>query len=98
MKCLFCESEKIEFTCERCKSSFCINHMTTTTEWKCTKHEGSLTKAQANEQNYKCTVVENIKCPECKSLLRLERLSSVQYYFNCTNPDCDWNSYEKTPG
>jgi len=98
MKCLFCESEKIEFTCERCKSSFCINHMTTTTEWKCTKHEGALTKAQANEQNYKCTVVENSNCPECKSLLRLERLSSGQYYYNCTNPDCDWNSYEKTPG
>ena len=98
MKCLFCESEKIEFTCERCKSSFCINHMTTTTEWKCPKHEGDINKAKASEQDYKCNVVEFSTCPECKSLLLLERLSSGQYYFKCTNPKCDWNSYEKTPG
>ncbi|MHA2474282.1 MAG: PCI domain-containing protein, partial [Promethearchaeota archaeon] len=32
--------------------------------------------------------------------LRLERLSSGQYYLECTNPQCpeSWNSYLKTPG
>ncbi|MFX1275084.1 MAG: PCI domain-containing protein [Promethearchaeota archaeon] len=98
MKCLFCESEKIEFTCERCKSSFCINHMTTTSEWTCPKHEIKVSKAKASEQYFKCTVVEYSTCPECKSLLKLERLSSGQYYFECINPQCGWNSYEKTPG
>ncbi|MFX1237425.1 MAG: PCI domain-containing protein, partial [Promethearchaeota archaeon] len=98
MKCLFCESEKIEFKCERCKSSFCINHMATTEQWECKKHEITMTKANAVEQNYKCTVVENSTCPECKSLLKLERLSSGQYYYECTDPKCAWNSYLKTPG
>ena len=98
MKCLFCESEKIEFTCERCKSSFCLNHMATTEQWECKKHELIISKAKAVEQNYKCTVIEGSSCPECHSLLRLERLSSGQYYFECTNPKCAWNSYLKTPG
>ncbi|MFW9874820.1 MAG: PCI domain-containing protein, partial [Candidatus Thorarchaeota archaeon] len=48
----------------------------------------------------KCTVVENSECPVCKHLLRLERLSSGQYYLECVNPNCPeaWNSYLKTPG
>ncbi|MFX0059964.1 MAG: PCI domain-containing protein [Candidatus Heimdallarchaeota archaeon] len=98
MKCLFCESEKIEFTCEKCKSSFCINHMATTEQWICKKHNHFYTKASAAEKNYRCTIVENSKCPECNALLRLERLSSGQYYLECTDPKCAWNSYLKTPG
>ena len=98
MKCLFCESGNIDFTCERCKSSFCINHMATTEQWECKKHEIIISKAKAVEQNYKCKVIEGSSCPECRSLLRLERLSSGQYYFECTNPKCAWNSYIKTPG
>jgi ribosomal protein S25 len=55
---------------------------------------------KAIERNYKCTVVENSECPICKHLLRLERLSSGQYFLECTNPNCPetWNSYLKTPG
>ncbi|MFW9938601.1 MAG: PCI domain-containing protein [Candidatus Thorarchaeota archaeon] len=98
MKCLFCESEKIEFTCERCKSSFCINHMATTEQWICKKHNHFYPKASAAEKNYRCTIVENSKCPECSALLKLERLSSGQYYLECTDPNCAWNSYLKTPG
>ncbi|UCC21091.1 MAG: PCI domain-containing protein, partial [Promethearchaeota archaeon] len=46
------------------------------------------------------TVVENSECPVCKHLLRLERLSSAQYYLECTNPNCPeaGNSSLKTPG
>ncbi|MFX0105627.1 MAG: PCI domain-containing protein, partial [Candidatus Hodarchaeota archaeon] len=100
MKCLFCESQKIDFTCERCKSSFCINHIATTEIHECRKHNLIYSKANALERNYKCTVVENSECPVCKHLLRLERLSSGQYYLECTNPKCPetWNSYLKTPG
>lgn len=98
MKCLFCESQKIDFTCEKCKSSFCINHIATTEVHECKKHNLIYSKAKAIETNYKCTVVEYSECPECKSLLRLERLSSGQYYLQCTNSKCGWNSYLKTPG
>ena len=100
MKCLFCESQNIFYTCERCKSSFCINHLATTEIHECKKHNLIYSKAKAMERNYKCTVVENSQCPECRSLLRLERLSSGQYYLECTNPKCpeSWNSYLKTPG
>ncbi len=100
MKCLFCESQNIDFTCERCKSNFCINHIATTEIHECKKHNIIYSKAKALERNYKCTVVENSECPECKSLLRLERLSSGQYYLECTNLQCpeSWNSYLKTPG
>lgn len=100
MKCLFCESQKIDFTCERCKSSFCINHIATTEIHKCRKHDLIYSKVKAIERNYKCTVVENSECPVCKHLLRLERLSSGQYYLECTNLKCPetWNSYLKTPG
>ncbi|MFX1555147.1 MAG: PCI domain-containing protein [Promethearchaeota archaeon] len=100
MKCLFCESQKIDFTCERCKSSFCINHIATTETHECRKHNLFYSKVKAIERNYKCTVVENSECPVCKHLLRLERLSSGQYYLECTNPKCPeaWNSYLKTPG
>ncbi|MFW9900161.1 MAG: PCI domain-containing protein [Candidatus Thorarchaeota archaeon] len=100
MKCLFCENEKIEFTCEKCKSSFCINHIATTETHECKKHNLYYSKVKAVERNFKCTVVESSECPVCKHLLRLERLSSGQYYLECTNPNCpeSWNSYLKTPG
>jgi hypothetical protein len=100
MKCLFCESQKIEFTCEKCKSSFCINHIATTEIHECKKHNLIYSKVKAIERNYKCTVVEDSECPVCKHLLRLERLSSGQYFLECTNPNCpeSWNSYLKTPG
>ena len=100
MKCLFCESLDIDFTCEKCKSSFCINHVATTEIHECKKHSIIYSKSKASERNFKCTVVEDSECPICKSLLRLERLSSGQYYLECTNPQCpdSWNSYLKTPG
>ena len=95
--CLFCDSKKIDFTCEKCKSSFCINHMATTESWECKKHiDLRYSKADAVENNYKCSVIENSRCPECTSLLRLKRLSSGQFYLSCTK--CAWNSYENTPG
>ncbi|MFW9881245.1 MAG: PCI domain-containing protein [Candidatus Thorarchaeota archaeon] len=100
MKCLFCESQDIDFTCEKCKSSFCINHIATTEIHECKKHNIIYSKAKALERSFKCTVVEASECPACKSLLRLERLSSGQYYLECTNSRCPeaWNSYLKTPG
>lgn len=98
MNCLFCDSKKIEYTCERCRSSFCINHMATTENWICKKHDHVYSKASAAEKSFRCTVVENSRCPECGSLLKLERLSSGQYYLECINPECGWNSYLKTPG
>ncbi|MHA1670407.1 MAG: PCI domain-containing protein [Promethearchaeota archaeon] len=97
-KCKFCESEKTTFTCEKCNSSFCINHMASTEEWICKKHQHTYSKASAAEKFYRCTIIENSKCPECDALLRLERLSSGQYYLECTEESCAWNSYLKTPG
>ncbi|MBY9007758.1 MAG: PCI domain-containing protein [Candidatus Lokiarchaeota archaeon] len=96
MKCLFCENEKIDFTCEKCSTSFCINHIATTEQWECRKHFIKYSKAIAAETYYRCTVVEESKCPECSALLQLDRLSSGQYYLKCTT--CSWNSYLKTPG
>ncbi|MBY9014520.1 MAG: PCI domain-containing protein [Candidatus Lokiarchaeota archaeon] len=96
--CKFCESQNISFTCEKCKSSFCINHMATTESWLCKKHELHYSKVSATEKFYKCTVIENSKCPECDSLLRLERLSSGHYYLECIDEACSWNSYLKSPG
>jgi ribosomal protein S25/DNA-binding Lrp family transcriptional regulator len=98
MSCKFCESQRIVFTCEKCKSSFCINHMATTEEFQCKKHDEYYSKASAAEKFFRCTVIDNSKCPECGFLLRLERLSSGQYYLQCTNNKCGWNSYLKTPG
>ncbi|MFW9970779.1 MAG: PCI domain-containing protein [Candidatus Odinarchaeota archaeon] len=100
MKCLFCENQKIDFTCEKCNSSFCINHIATTEIHECKKHNLIYSKVKAIERNFKCTVVEDSECPVCKHILRLERLSSGQYYLECTNPNCPetWNSYLKTPG
>lgn len=100
MNCLFCESQNIDYTCEKCKSSFCINHIATTEIHQCRKHNLIYSKVKAAERNYKCTVVENSSCPVCNHILRLERLSSGQYYLECTNPKCPetWNSYLKTPG
>jgi len=72
--------------------------MATTEEWECKKHNHVYSKASAAEKNFRCTIVENSKCPECDTLLRLERLSSGQYYLECTDPQCGWNSYLKTPG
>jgi hypothetical protein len=72
--------------------------MATTESWLCKKHGLHYSKASAAEKFYKCTVIENSKCPECSSLLRLERLSSGQYYLECTDDSCSWNSYSKSPG
>lgn len=100
MKCLYCENQKIDYTCEKCKSSFCINHIASTEIHECKRHNIIYSKAKAAERNFKCTIVEDSACPVCKSLLRLERLSSGQYYLECTNSQCpdSWNSYSKTPG
>ncbi len=95
-KCEFCESTNIDYTCPKCNSSFCINHIATTEQWMCKKHEIKYSKAKAKESNFRCTVVEDSKCPECGSLLQLDKLSSGQYYLSCTS--CSWNSYLKTPG
>ena len=70
--------------------------MATTERWDCKKHLLQYSKAKAVEHNYKCSVIEGSTCPECSSSLKLERLSSGQFYLDCTN--CSWNSYEKTPG
>ncbi|MFX1339259.1 MAG: PCI domain-containing protein [Promethearchaeota archaeon] len=95
--CLFCDSKSIDFKCEKCKSSFCLNHMATTESWECKKHiDLKYSKSDAVENNYKCSVIENSRCPECDSLLRIKRLSSGQFYLSCTK--CAWNSYENTPG
>ena len=72
--------------------------MATTEEWQCKKHDVIYSKASAAEKFFRCTIVENSKCPECDALLRLERLSSGQYYLQCTDDTCGWNSYLKTPG
>ncbi len=96
MKCLFCETENINFKCEKCQSGFCINHSATTEQWECKKHLLQYSKPEAIDSKYKCTVVENSKCPECGSVLKVEKLSSGQYYLGCSK--CTWNSYLKTPG
>jgi len=70
--------------------------MATTAQWECKKHAINYSKATASEHNYKCGIVEKSTCPECSALLQLERLSSGQYYLQCSK--CGWNSYEKTPG
>lgn len=98
MPCLFCENEKIDYTCERCKSGFCINHAATTEYYECKKHDLRYSKASALENGFRCTVIENSSCPECSSPLMIKRLSSGQYYLECTNQECAWNSYLKTPG
>ena len=97
-KCLFCDSAKIDFTCEKCKSNFCINHVATTELHECKKHNIQYSKAKAAEVKYKCTVLDGSKCPDCGALLRIEQLSSGQYYLQCTNEKDGWNSYLKTPG
>ncbi|MHA1725970.1 MAG: PCI domain-containing protein [Promethearchaeota archaeon] len=97
-KCSFCDSQNIDFTCEKCGSSFCINHSVSTEQWYCKKHDLYYSKASATEKNFRCTVIEESKCPECSGFLMLERLTSGQYYLKCINPKCNWNSYLKTPG
>ncbi|MGV9198451.1 MAG: PCI domain-containing protein, partial [Promethearchaeia archaeon] len=97
-KCLFCESEDIEFTCERCKSSFCVNHLATTEQYLCKRHDYTFSRSKAAEHDYRCPIIRGSKCPECSSLLMEERLTSGHYYLACTNPKCGWNSYLKTPG
>lgn len=97
-KCLFCESEDIEFTCERCNSSFCVNHLATTEQFLCKRHDYTFSRAKAAEHDYHCPIIRDSKCPECGSLLMEERLTSGHYYLACTNPKCGWNSYLKTPG
>ncbi|TFG02908.1 MAG: DUF2042 domain-containing protein [Promethearchaeota archaeon] len=97
-KCLFCDSSRIEFKCEKCKTSFCINHTATTELWECKKHNQQYSKAKAAELQYRCSIMEDSSCPDCGAILRIEQLSSGQYYLQCSNPEDGWNSYLKTPG
>ncbi len=98
MKCLFCENQNIDYTCEKCGEHFCINHATTTEKWMCKKHNLLYSKASAVDKGFRCSVIENSRCPECNALLKIEKLSSGHYYLECTNNSCGWNSYLKTPG
>ncbi|MGQ4874869.1 MAG: PCI domain-containing protein [Promethearchaeia archaeon] len=94
-KCLFCDSQKVVFTCERCKSNFCINHIATTEEWICKKHNITYNRNEAKDNGYKCNILEESICPECENLLRLDKYSSGQYFLKCSK--CTWNSSEKAP-
>jgi len=96
-KCEFCE-DKAVFTCEKCESSFCLNHTISTEQWYCRDHNYYYPRAKAEENNYRCSIVERSNCPECTRQLTLDKLSSGQYYLKCSNPKCGWNSYLKAPG
>ena len=96
MKCLFCETENINFKCEKCQSGFCVNHSATTEQWECKKHILQYSKPEAIDSKYKCSVLEESTCPECGSQLKVQKLSSGQFYLGCTK--CTWNSYSNSPG
>lgn len=96
MKCLFCETENINFKCEKCQSGFCVNHSATTEQWECKKHILQYSKPEAIDSKYKCSVLEDSTCPECGSQLKVQKLSSGQFYLGCTK--CTWNSYSNSPG
>ena len=98
MKCEFCEDKNVVFTCEKCGASFCINHVISTEKWYCKEHNLYYSRANAKVLRYRCSIIERSSCPECKSLVQLDKLSSGQFYLKCTDKKCGWNSYLKSPG
>ncbi len=98
MKCEFCEDSNVVFNCEKCSSSFCISHVISTEKWYCKDHNLFYSRVNAKDLKYRCSIIEKSSCPECKSPMKLDKLSSGQYYLKCTNKKCGWNSYLKSPG
>lgn len=97
MKCEFCEDKRIAFTCEKCESSYCINHTISTEQWQCKFHNQFYSKMESQKLNNRCFVVEKSSCPECRSPLLLEKSASGQFHLKCTDSKCAWNSFLKTP-
>ncbi|MHA1728317.1 MAG: hypothetical protein ACTSWY_06255, partial [Promethearchaeota archaeon] len=96
MPCLYCGSNEIKYSCGKCHFEFCKDHYITTESYSCKKHSSVVYSAEnAAEFDYRCTVVEKSRCPECSSLLMMDKLPAGQYYLKCTN--CSWNSYSGTP-
>ncbi|MHA1452748.1 MAG: hypothetical protein ACTSRD_07805, partial [Promethearchaeota archaeon] len=80
---------------DRCGNSVCADHLITTSHHSCKKHGVKYTTAQAEQSNFKCTVIPKSSCPECSKELTIDKLPSGQYYLNC--PSCSWDSFNGTP-
>jgi len=95
MPCLYCGSNTVAFNCEKCGNSICVDHLITTEYFNCKKHGIKYTIAQAEQSDYRCTLIPKSSCPECSKELTIDKLPSGQYYLNC--PSCSWDSFNGTP-
>jgi ribosomal protein S25 len=98
--CAVCNSGNTQFKCSRCGKEYCFSHTGSTDEISCRIHGGlspflKLDREKAAAQDFKCTVVDNSRCPTCGSRLQLAQLPSGQFYLECVKHD--WNSNQMSP-
>ncbi|MBN2156029.1 MAG: hypothetical protein JW776_08300 [Candidatus Lokiarchaeota archaeon] len=95
MPCMYCGSTTIAYSCEKCGNQFCSDHVITTEYYSCKKHGIKYTTAQAEQSDYRCTLIPKSSCPDCSKELTIDKLPSGQYFLNC--PSCSWDSFNGTP-
>jgi DNA-binding Lrp family transcriptional regulator len=95
MPCMYCGSNVVAYSCEKCGNSVCADHLITTQNYSCKKHNILYTDAQAEQSGYKCTLIPRSSCPECSKELTIDKLPSGQYFLNC--PSCTWDSFNGAP-
>ena len=90
MKCKFCNSSTIAYTCPICGEAACNSHIETTNKYACKKHGFiELTHQKATEWNGKCKFISGSICPECSNHLSVNN-ESKPYFAECTS--CNWTS------
>jgi DNA-binding MarR family transcriptional regulator len=95
LPCLYCNSTTVAYNCQKCGNSVCADHLITTEYYSCKKHGIKYTVAQAEQSDFRCTLIPKSTCPDCSKELTIDKLPSGQYYFNC--PSCSWDSFNGTP-
>jgi hypothetical protein len=94
-KCLYCGSEKIEYTCKKCNSTFCSQHLISNENYSCKKHNTNISKETAESFETKCTVIDRSICPKCRSEVLLDKVPNGQFFLRCTK--CTWDSSTGQP-
>ncbi|MHA1870054.1 MAG: PCI domain-containing protein, partial [Promethearchaeota archaeon] len=95
MVCLYCGSNNIVYTCNKCHSEFCEKHVISNEEYYCKKHNLTFNKEDAIKFKYRCPVIPKSNCPICSGKLMIDRTPQGIYYLKCTH--CSWNSLTNTP-
>ncbi|MHA1734132.1 MAG: PCI domain-containing protein [Promethearchaeota archaeon] len=97
MPCDVCGEPKVEYTCKECGKAYCSKHVASTELYECKKCHAYFDRDEALKSKFRCPNIPRSQCPACRSELKIDRLPAGQFYLQCTNKKCGWDSVSTPP-